>query len=307
MTSGGTYGGIEAGGTKFVCVIGHDPDTIIESTRIDVTGPAETIGAAQEFFMRAQAAGVRLEAVGIGSFGPLELRPGHPRYGFITATPKPGWSNTDMVGPLVSALGLPVGFDTDVNAAVLAEGRWGRARELGSYVYLTLGTGIGGGAVVDGQLVHGLGHPEMGHVAVRRRPGDGFAGACPFHGDCFEGMASGPAVQARFGRRAETLRGADLAAAVSLVAFYLAAGISSLVYALAPEQIIVGGGLSAMPGLLTLARAELMEQLHGYPGLMEHREEAFLVPAALGAMAGPAGTLILAQRAATSHGSRGAT
>lgn len=300
MTSGGTFGGIEAGGTKFVCVIGDDPDTIIESTRIKVTTPAETIGAAQAFFVRAQAAGVRLEAVGIGSFGPLELRPGHPRYGFITSTPKPGWSNTDMVGPFVVALGVPMGFDTDVNAAVLAEGRWGAARELGSYVYLTLGTGIGGGAVVDGQLVHGLGHPEMGHVAVRRRPGDGFVGVCPFHGDCFEGMASGPAVEARFGRRAETLRGADLAAAVSLVAFYLAAGISSLIYTLAPEQIIVGGGLSAIPGLLTLARAELVDQLHGYPGLMEHGGAAFLVPAALGLMAGPAGALMLAQRAATS-------
>jgi fructokinase len=304
MTSGGTYGGVEAGGTKFVCVIGDGPDTIIESTRIAVTDPAATIGAARDFFTGAQAAGVRLEAVGIASFGPLQLRPGHPRHGFITATPKPGWSNTDMVGPFVAALAVPVGFDTDVNAAVLAEGRWGAARDLGSYVYLTLGTGIGGGAVVDGQLVHGLGHPEMGHVAVRRRPGDGFAGVCPFHGDCFEGMASGPAVQARFSRRAETLRGPDLAAAVSLVAFYLAAGISSLIYALAPERIIVGGGLSAMPGLLARARAELMDQLHGYPGLLEHEGAAFLVPPALGAMAGAAGALILAQRAATSHGSR---
>ena len=141
MTAG-TYGGIEAGGTKFVCVIGDDPDRIIESTRIDVTGPAETLGAAQAFFVRAQRAGVRLKAVGVASFGPLELRPGHPRYGFITATPKPGWSNTDMVGPISLAVRVPVGFDTDVNAAVLAEGRWGAARELGSYVYLTLGTGI---------------------------------------------------------------------------------------------------------------------------------------------------------------------
>ena len=304
MTSGGTFGGIEAGGTKFVCVIGDGPDTIIESTRIDVTAPAETIGAARDFFMRALEAGVQLEAVGIGSFGPLELRLGHPRYGLITATPKPGWSNTDLVGPFVSALGVPVAFDTDVNAAALAEGRWGAARELGSYVYLTLGTGIGGGAVVDGELVHGLGHPEMGHVGVRRRPGDSFAGVCPFHGDCFEGMASGPAVQARFGRRAETLVDADVAAAVSLVSFYLAAGISTLIYALAPERIIVGGGLSAMPGLLTRARAELMDQLHGYPGLLEHRDEAFLVPAALGAMAGAAGALILAQRAAASDRSR---
>jgi fructokinase len=299
MTTGSIFGGIEAGGTKFVCVIGADPDSILDTTRIEVTNPAETIGAARDFFARALDAGIQLEALGIGAFGPLELRPWHPRYGFITATPKPGWSDTDLVGPLAAAFGVPVGFDTDVNAAVLAEGRWGAARELGSYVYLTLGTGIGGGAVVDGQLVHGLGHPEMGHIAVRRRSGDEFAGVCPFHGDCFEGMASGPAVAARFGRRAETLEGADLVAAVSLVAFYLAGGISSLIYALAPERIIVGGGLSGMPNLLTVARAELIDQLRGYPGLPEHRVAAFLVPAALGAMAGPAGSLILAQRAAS--------
>jgi fructokinase len=298
MTERGTFGGIEAGGTKFVCVIGRGPEDIVDSTRIEVTGPTETIGAARDFFSRALEAGVRLEAVGIGSFGPVELRPWHPRFGFITATPKPGWSDTDVVGPIATALGVPVGFDTDVNAAALAEGRWGAARELGSYLYLTLGTGIGGGAVVDGRLVHGLGHPEMGHVAVPRRPADAFAGVCPFHEDCFEGMASGTAVAARFGRRAESLEGADRAAAVALVAFYLGAGIRSLVYALAPERIVVGGGLSAMPGLLSAARAELVAQLHGYPGLDEHQQESFLVPAALGGMAGPAGSLILAENAA---------
>jgi len=170
------YGGIEAGGTKFVCVIGTGPDAIAGTERIDVGGPAETIGAAIAFFRRAVDAGSRLDAIGIGSFGPVELREGHPRYGWITTTPKPGWSGTDLVGPVVRELGLPVGFDTDVNAAALAEGRWGAARGLRSFIYLTLGTGIGGGAVVDGRLLRGLGHPEMGHVAVDRLPGDGFAG-----------------------------------------------------------------------------------------------------------------------------------
>jgi fructokinase len=292
------YGGIEAGGTKFVCVIGTGPDQIVDSARIDVTGPAETIGAALAFFRHAIDAGTRPDAIGIGSFGPVELREGQPRYGWITTTPKPGWSGTDLVGPVARELGLPVGFDTDVNAAALAEGRWGAARGLRSFIYLTLGTGIGGGAMVDGRLLHGLGHPEMGHLAVPRRPGDTFAGTCPFHGDCFEGMASGPAIAARFGRRAETLAGAELAEAVALAGFYLAAGVRSLVYALAPERIVVGGGLSAMPGLVEAARSELATQLAGYPGLSEHRAETFLVPPALGGMAGPAGTLILAERAA---------
>jgi fructokinase len=173
--------------------------------RIEVRGPDETLAAAIDFFRSAVARGIRLEALGVGSFGPVELRPGHQGFGHITATPKPGWAGTDMVGPFAAALGVPVGFDTDVNAAALGEGRWGAARGLRSFVYLTLGTGIGGGAVVDGRLLHGLGHPEMGHVAVGRRVGDDFAGVCPFHGDCFEGMASGPALAARFGRRSDDL------------------------------------------------------------------------------------------------------
>jgi len=291
-------GGVEAGGTKFVCVIGTGPDDIAETRRIDVAGPAETLEAALDFFRRALVAGTRLDAIGIGSFGPVELRRSNPRYGFITTTPKPGWSGTDVAGPFVSALGIPVGFDTDVNAAALAEGRWGAARGLGSFVYLTLGTGIGGGAVVEGRLLHGLGHPEMGHVAVPRRPGDGFEGVCPFHGDCFEGLASGPAVGARFGRRAEHLEGADRAAAAELVGFYLAAGVRSIAYTLAPERVVVGGGLSAMPGVIDAARTELRAQLNGYPGLTEHAEPSFLVPAQLGGRAGPAGTLILAEQAA---------
>ncbi len=292
------FGGVEAGGTKFVCVIGTGPDDIVETQRIDVAGPAETLGAALDFFRRAIAAGAPIDAIGIGSFGPVELRRSNPRYGFITTTPKLGWSGTDVLGPFVAALDMPVAFDTDVNAAALAEGRWGAARGLGSFVYLTLGTGIGAGTVIDGRLLYGLGHPETGHIAVPRRPGDTYEGICPFHGDCFEGMASGPAVGARFGRRAEDLDGADRADAAALVGFYLAAGVRSIVYALAPERVVVGGGLAAMPGMLDAARAELRVQLNGYPGLTEHAEPGFLVAAELGGQAGPAGTLILAEQAA---------
>ena len=164
------FGGVEAGGTKFVCVIGTGPGDIAETQRIDVADPANTIEAALDFFRRGLAAGTQLDAIGIGSFGPVELRRSNPRYGFITTTAKPGWSRTDVAGPFAAALGIPIGFDTDVNAAALAEGRWGAARGLASFVYLTLGTGIGGGTVIDGRLLRGLGHPETGHIAVPRRP-----------------------------------------------------------------------------------------------------------------------------------------
>jgi len=235
-----------------VCTIGSGPSAIVATKRLDVGEPAETIGAARAFFVRALAEGIALDAIGIGSFGPIELRQGHPHYGWITTTPKAGWSGTDIVGPFAAGIGLPVGFDTDVNAAALAEGRWGAARGLRSFIYLTLGTGVGGGAVVDGRLIHGLGHPEMGHIAVERRAGDVFAGVCAFHGDCFEGMASGPAVAARFGRRAETLEGADREAAVTIVAFYLAAGVRSLVYALAQSGSWWGAGYPRCLGSRTL-------------------------------------------------------
>ena len=292
------FGGVEAGGTKFVCVVGTGPDAILATTRIEVSDPATTLAAAVRFFRDAPDGGVSLAAIGVASFGPIELRRGHPRYGSITNTPKPGWSGTDMIGPFRAAFGVPVGFDMDVNAAALAEGRWGSTRGLGSFVYLTVGTGIGGGAVVDGRLLPGLGHPEMGHVVVPRRPGDVFPGSCPFHGDCLEGMASGPAVAARFAQRAEELDSTDREAAVALVAWYLAAGVSSLVYALAPQRVVIGGGLGLMPGLVPAIRAALAVRLGGYPGLPEHVGKDFVVPAGLGGMAGPLGSLILAERAA---------
>lgn len=299
------FGGVEAGGTKFVCVIGTGPGEIVDELRLEVTSPAETLDAAIDFFRRAIATGTRLDAIGIGSFGPVELRPGHPQYGSITTTPKSGWSGTPLVGPFAAAFGVPVGFDTDVNAAALGEGRWGAARGFKSFVYLTLGTGIGGGAVIDGQILHGLGHSEMGHLAVPRHPDDAFAGVCPFHRDCLEGMASGPAVAARFGRRAEHLEGAQRAAAADLVGFYVGAGIRSIIYALAPARIVIGGGLSALPGVAAAARAELDRQLVGYPGLPEHRQPDFISLALLGGQAGPVGTLILAEHAIArpDHGS----
>lgn len=295
-------GGVEAGGTKLICVLGTGPDAIVETARIEVAEPAATLEAAVGFFRDAVGRGIAIDAIGVGSFGPLELRREHPDFGRITATPKPGWAGTDMVRHFAEALGVPVGFDTDVNAAALAERRWGAARGLDAFVYLTLGTGIGGGAIVGGRVVRGLGHPEMGHVAVPRRRGDDFAGVCPFHGDCLEGMASGPSIEARFGRRAEALEGADRSAAAALVGFYVAAGIRSIAYVLAPERVVLGGGLAAMPGVVETVRAELAGQLAGYPGLPEHAAAGFVTGVALGGMAGPLGTLILAEQALDASG-----
>jgi fructokinase len=291
-------GGIEAGGTKFVCVVGTPPDGIVREARFPTRDPAATLADAVAFFRDAAADGHAIAALGVASFGPLELRPGHPRRGGITTTPKPGWSDTDLPGPLGDALGVPVLVDTDVNGAALAEGRWGAARGLDAFVYVTVGTGIGGGAVVAGAPVHGLPHPEMGHVSVTRLAGDDFPGICPFHGDCLEGMACGPAMAARWGRPAQDLAGDDLARAVEIEAHYLAAGLRNVVYALAPERIVVGGGVAALPGLLPAVRTRLADALAGYPGPPEHGSEDFVVPPGLGDGAGAAGALALAEAAA---------
>jgi fructokinase len=289
-----TFAGLEGGGTKFVCVIGRGPDQISATRRIEVTDPATTIAEAVVFFQGAVDGGARLEALGVASFGPVESRRDHPSYGRITTTPKPGWSGTDMVRPF-EALGIPIAFDLDVNAAALAEATWGAARDVGSSVYLTLGTGIGGGVVVDGRILRGLVHPEMGHVPVPRRPGDTFAGTCPFHGDCLEGMASGPAIAARLGARPETLDAAGRDAAVEVVAWYLGAALRGIVYTLAPERVVLGGGLTQLPGLVSRVRRAFARNVMNYPALPEHQDARFVVPAALGQSAGPAGALLLAE------------
>ena len=290
-------GAIEAGGTKFVCLVGSDPDHIVAQTRIPTGKPTQTLAQVLAFFRQEVASGGPLAAIGIASFGPLELRRSHPRYGFITNSPKPGWFDVDMVGPVRSALDMPVGFDTDVNGAALGEGRWGAAQGLDTFVYMTVGTGIGAGAVVGGRIVHGLRHPEMGHLSVPRQPGDDFVGACPFHADCLEGMASGAAITARWGRPAEQLDGKELQAATCLEATYLATGLRNIVYSVAPQRIVIGGSVTGLPGLFPLIRVNLSEALAGYPGLPEHDADDFIVPATLGPLAGPVGALVLADQA----------
>jgi fructokinase len=290
-------GAVEVGGTKVVCLVGSGPDDVVARAQIPTEEPNRTLAAVVAFFQREVASGGPLAAVGIASFGPVELRRSHPRYGFIRTTPKPGWSGIDVLGPLQRALGVPMGFDTDVNGAALGEGRWGAARGLDTFVYLTVGTGVGAGAVAGGRVMHGLGHPEMGHLAVSRQPEDDFAGTCPFHGGCLEGMASGAALAARWGRPAEQIAGDQLRAVVGLEAAYLAAGLRAIVYALAPQRIVIGGGVAALPGLFPLLRDHLSTALGGYPGLPEHAADDFVVPATLGSLAGPAGALVLADLA----------
>jgi fructokinase len=292
-------GAVEAGGTKFVCGVGTSPADLV-TARIPTTTPAETLEAVVGFLRRE--AGRALEAVGIASFGPVDLHPGSPTFGYITSTPKPGWRGTDLAGTLGRAFGVPVGFDTDVNGAALGEARWGAARGLADFLYLTVGTGIGGGAMVNGRLLHGLLHPEMGHLRIPHdRARDPFAGGCPFHGDCLEGLASGPAIEARWGTAPRELPAEHPAWA--LEAEYLAAGLHNLVCTLSPRRIVIGGGVLHEPCLLPLVRAELTRLLNGYIQTAEIVEEIdrFVVLPELGDRAGVLGALVLAEEAAPQH------
>ena len=199
------YAGIEAGGTKFVCALGSGPDDIRDQRTFPTTSPEETLQQTLGFLGEGIQHHGELAGIGIASFGPLDPEPGSPTYGYITATPKPGWSNFDFVGAIQDRFDLPIGFDTDVNGAALGEWRWGAARGLDTFIYLTIGTGIGGGGLVNGKLMHGLIHPEMGHIRIPHNwEQDPFPGSCPFHGDCLEGLANGPAMGKRWGQRAET-------------------------------------------------------------------------------------------------------
>ncbi len=288
------YGGIEAGGTKFVCGIGDESGRLLESITFPTTTPGQTLARALAFF-----AGKPLAALGIGTFGPVDLRPDSPAYGRITSTPKPGWANTDMLRPFRERLGVPVGLDTDVNAAALGEHRWGAAQGLDTFVYLTVGTGIGGGGMAGGRLMHGALHPEMGHVRVPHDwARDPFAGVCPYHGDCLEGLASGPAIEARWGVPGESLP-ADHPA-WELEAHYLALGVANLVLTLSPQRVILGGGVMGVAGMLPRVRALVLALLNGYLQIAAIVEdiEGYIVPPGLGTQAGVRGALALAIGAA---------
>ena len=295
MTSS-LFGGIEGGGTKFICAVGTGPNDLRAETRFPTTTPDETLGRAIDFFKAQTQSLGPLASIGVASFGPLDPRPESPTYGHILPTPKPGWANADIVGTLNASLDLPIAFDTDVNGAALGEWRWGATQGLDTFVYLTIGTGIGGGGLINGKLMHGLIHPEMGHIPLPRdAQRDPFKGVCPFHENCFEGLASGPSIEKRWGKRAEELPPEH--PAWDLEAHYIALALASYVYVLSPQRIVLGGGVIQQSFLLDKIRSEVQTIINNYvqsPAITKQIEN-YIVPAALGGRAGVLGAIALAQ------------
>ena len=285
-------GAIEAGGTKFVLATGTGPDDLRDVERIPTTSPGETLGRCEDYFKTAQQKHGRLAALGIGTFGPAGVNPAGADFGFVTTTPKPGWQHTDLAGPLGRALGVPVAFDTDVNAAGYGEWLWGAGRECDGVLYLTIGTGIGGGMIAGGRPLHGLLHPEMGHIRIPRPAAlAAFAGSCPWHGDCLEGLASGPAIAARWGTAATHLSPAH--EAWNVEADCLAAACASFTCTLSPHRIILGGGVMEVPGLLPMVQQKTRALLNGY---LQHpliTEGEYITAPGLGSRAGILGALAL--------------
>jgi fructokinase len=292
-----SFGGIEAGGTKWVCGIGDGGANVLRLETLPTTTPHETISRAAQFFRDSGLP----DGLGVGSFGPIDVHPASPTWGQITTTPKPGWAHTNLIASIRAALDIPVAFDTDVNAAALAESRWGAAQGLETFCYITVGTGIGGGAVVNGRLLHGLLHPELGHMRIPHdRARDAFDGVCPYHGDCLEGLASGEAIRRRWGAAGEELS-AD-AGVWELESEYLALGLMNIVCTLSPQRIVLGGGVTKQPTLLPLIRRRLQELLAGYFNAPEltHPEAIgrYIVAPGLGDRAGVLGAIELARMAA---------
>jgi len=286
------YGGIETGGSKWQCAVGSGPHDVRAAETIQTTTPAETIGRAVAFFEREGP----VEAIGIGSFGPIDQKLSSPTWGHITNTPKPGWAHTDVGRLIQRRLSVPVAFDTDVNAAALGEHRWGACRGLDTFCYITVGTGIGGGGMAGGKLLHGLLHPEFGHMRIPHdRVADPFDGVCPYHGDCWEGLASGLAIEARWGRPAASLDGDQ--AVWELEARYLALGLVSVMCVLSPERIVVGGGVAHHDGLLNLVRRDVLALMNGYLEATAVRDDIadYITLPQLGMRAGVLGAIALAQ------------
>lgn len=281
-------GAIEAGGTKFVCGIGDETGVIHERTSFPTEQPEVTLERVAAFFE-----GKGVEAIGIGSFGPIGLNSAYADYGHVTTTPKPGWSGFDFLGTMKQRFDVPYGWDTDVNAAAYGESVWGAAQGLNSCVYYTIGTGVGVGVYAEGRLVHGLVHPEGGHVLTRRHAEDTFAGCCPYHGDCLEGMAAGPAIEQRWG-----IKGTELTVdhpAWEMEAFYIAQSVANTVLMLSPQKVILGGGVMHQQQLFPLIRAEVKRLLNGYVSASQLADDidSYIVPPGLGDNAGLCGALAL--------------
>ena len=293
------FGAIEAGGTKFVCAVGTGPEDIQEKIRIPTTTPAETISQVVDFFKQQIEKLGPLRGMGVGAFGPVDTHTDSPTFGWFLETPKPGWQQIEFARVLQRTLSAPVGFDTDVNAAALGEGRWGNGQGLDTFLYLTVGTGIGGGAMVNGKLLHGLLHPEMGHILIPHdRSADPVPGTCPFHKDCLEGLASGFAIEQRWQQQATSLPADHPAWA--LEANYLATGLVNYILTFSPQRIIMGGGVMGQPQLLPMVRKQVVKKLNGYlkvPQLIKDID-TYIVSPGLGDRAGITGAFALAQQAA---------
>ncbi|GIN56140.1 putative fructokinase [Lederbergia ruris] len=285
-------GAIEAGGTKFVCAVGNEDGTLVERIQLDTLTPENTIPHVIEFFKNH-----KIEALGVGSFGPVDIDKNSVTYGNITSTPKPGWKDYPFLQTLKDALQVPMEFNTDVNAAALGEVMLGAAQDVDSCLYITVGTGIGAGAVVQGELLQGLSHPEMGHILVRRHADDAYEGFCPYHGDCLEGMAAGPAIEKRWGKKGVELQ--DKQEVWELESYYLAQALMQFILTVSPKKIIMGGGVMKQKQLFPLIQKKVQELLNGYvavPQILENIDQ-YIVPPGLGDDAGITGALMLAKRA----------
>ena len=291
------FGGVEAGGTKFVCAVGTGPDDLRDVVRFPTTNPEHTIDEVIRYFKQVSQ-NEPLSAIGVASFGPVDPQPDSATFGTITNTPKPGWANTDLGGQLKKAFHVPIGFDTDVNGAAYGEFCWGAGKGLASVLYLTVGTGIGGGAVAEGKIVHGLLHPEMGHIRIPHcLDKDPFPGNCPYHGDCFEGLACGKAMADRWGKPAQEI-GEDHPA-WDLEAEYIAFALANYTLTISPQVLILGGGVMQQRSLLPRIQKEYQKILNGYikvPQIMDEIER-YIVPPGLGNQSGVLGAIGLARDA----------
>ena len=295
------YGALEAGGTKMICATGNEEGQILDQVSIPTTTPDETMPKIIEYFrakLDVEDPDDKLKAIGVACFGPVDVRQSSKTYGNILYTPKIPWRNFPMVKTLREALdNIPVGFDTDVNGSLLGEATWGCAKGLSDAVYFTIGTGIGMGAMAGGNLIHGMLHPEAGHITMAPIPGDEYKGHCPNHGTCFEGMASGPAIADRWGKPGKELR--DNPEVWDLEAKYIAQALTAVIYMLSPQKIILGGGVSSQSQIFPLVRKYVLENINGYIDTKELRNiNAYITPAALNGNQGIMGALKLAEMAA---------
>jgi len=288
-------GGIEAGGTKMVCVVGFNPDQFFSQTTLPTTTPSETIASIIAFFRESQQRFEPIEAIGVAAFGPVEVNPNSSSYGQVGLTPKLAWQGFNWVHALQEAFMLPVCVDTDVNGAALGEWTWGAAQNLDTFLYITVGTGIGGGGMVNGDLLHGRFHPEMGHIRLPHDwQRDPFPGCCPYHGDCLEGLASGEAIYRRWGVKAQHLPAGH--PAWELEAEYLALSLANFIFTLSPQRILLGGGVMKHPGLLDSIRHKTLQYCAGYLPYLEDEIESLITAPKLGDFAGSFGALALAAR-----------